>query len=167
MHSIKMAIDPSSTSFAVVVEMPDRSIFYRKYELTTKNSPMTCGYALRIFTRLIRVTLPLNNPNPDWPWEKMHKVAFIEAPIVGRGGVHSTMVQAFLNGILQGVLVSEGYEVELVHPGTWKKALVGKGNAEKADVVRVIRRRWPTISTGFGDDQDLFDAAGILLARTS
>lgn len=89
----------------------------------------------------------------------VNRLAYVEAPIVGRGGVRSTQVQSFISGVVQAVLVSAGFTVYLVNVQTWKRVICGNGHASKADVVAVVSRRWPT---GRNGNQDFSDAAAIL-----
>lgn len=46
---------------------------------------------------------------------------------------------------------------------SWKKATVGKGNAEKSDVSNWLDDRYPLYSSQCGDDQNLVDATCIAL----
>ena len=77
---------------------------------------------------------------------------------MGRGGVKSTMVQAFVSGAVQAVLYDLGIGVHLVPVGTWKKATVGKGNATKAEVKQWVEMKYPTLK---GEGQDILDAAAL------
>lgn len=50
------------------------------------------------------------------------------------------------------------------HPSMWKKALCGNGNADKAEVRRVVTEREPALAALCGEDEDRYDSLGIALA---
>jgi Holliday junction resolvasome RuvABC endonuclease subunit len=88
---------------------------------------------------------------------------FVEAPLVGRGGVSSTLPQAYVSGALQGALWSRGANVSLVNVSRWKKVVIGKGNATKANVAEAVRLRWPDLYRRTKGDADCIDAVAIAL----
>jgi Holliday junction resolvasome RuvABC endonuclease subunit len=73
------------------------------------------------------------------------------------------MVQAFTSGAIQGALHERGCITQGANVSSWKKAVVGKGNATKEDVGESIRLRWPALYTEVAGDQDLTDASAIAL----
>lgn len=91
------------------------------------------------------------------------RMAYIEAPLVGRGGAKTTVVQSYVNGVVQACFVKAGFTVELVYAQIWKKVICGNGGASKSDVGRRVRSRWPSVSRACNGDQDLTDAAAICL----
>jgi len=97
-----------------------------------------------------------HNDKPLW--------VFVEHPLVGRAGAHATIVQAQVQGIVLGLALRYGaagaYEVNVK---TWKKAIVGNGNADKDKVAQWVRDHQPALAALAGDDQDLLDAACIAL----
>lgn len=93
--------------------------------------------------------------------ESVISQAYIEAPLVGRGGVKSTLVQAYVNGAVQGMLAEDGWAVHLVPVGTWKKQVVGKGNATKEDVAVWAAARKTGVVTASKNDQDVIDALAL------
>jgi len=98
------------------------------------------------------------------PWPITEPVeVFIEWPVLGRGGFRSTIVQAFTNGAIQGTFHERGCVTQGANVSSWKKAIVGKGNATKTDVSQAIRLRWPSLYQRVAEDQDLCDAACIAL----
>lgn len=90
-------------------------------------------------------------------------VAYLEAPLVGRGGVRSTLVQAYVSGVAQACLELAGIRTKLVQTKEWKKTVVGNGGASKDDVRSCVERRWRSVAGHCGSDQDLFDAAAICI----
>lgn len=99
------------------------------------------------------------------PRGTVRRLACIETPLVGRGGVTTTMKQAYVGGVIRSHLYLAGFEVSDINVSSWKKALTGRGDAQKADVARVVRIAWPKIGGLIGDDGDLADAAGICLVH--
>ena len=98
------------------------------------------------------------------PWPVTESIqAYIEWPVLGRGGFRSTMVQAFTSGAIQGALHERGCVTKGANVSSWKKAVVGKGNATKEDVSKSLRLRWPALYAEVGGDQDLCDASAIAL----
>lgn len=94
------------------------------------------------------------------------KVAWIESPVVGRGGPQAALVQAFVSGVVQACFVKAGFKVHMVHQSTWK-AWLGvsptaktKGNV-KPDVVRAMRAQFPKDWSTASGDPDILDAAAI------
>ena len=78
---------------------------------------------------------------------------YVEAPVVaGARNLQATI------GIAEtvGMVLSLGYPATLVPISTWKKAVVGKGNAKKEDV-----EAWYSSTGGTLKGQDFYDAAAI------
>lgn len=91
-------------------------------------------------------------------------VLFIEQPLVGRGGVHTTLVLAQSAApVVLSALSCGSNGVYDVNVGTWKKAIVGHGNASKDEVGEWLRDNRPSIYELTEGDQDLIDASCIWL----
>lgn len=89
---------------------------------------------------------------------------YVEAPVVGRGGARPTVLQAQVDGIVQVAAVRFGHlGVYSVNNKTWKKDVVGNGNADKSDTKSWLAAHHPVLADLCGDDQDLVDAAGVAL----
>lgn len=86
---------------------------------------------------------------------------FLEAPVVGRGGAHATIVQAFVSGAVQAAFLELGWRVHLVNVQRWKKHVAGTGRADKDDVERALADVWPVGWDAADGDADLIDAAAI------
>jgi hypothetical protein len=98
------------------------------------------------------------------PWPVTEPIqAYVEWPVLGRGGFRSTIVQAFTSGAIQGVLYGRGCTTQGANVSSWKKNVVGKGNATKEDVVQSLRLRWPSLYREVAGDQDLCDAACVAI----
>lgn len=90
--------------------------------------------------------------------------AFIEAPVVGRGGARPTILQAQVDGIIQAATVRYGLRGGYsVNNKTWKREVVGNGNASKAEAAAWLATHHPVLADVAGDDQDLVDAACVAL----
>lgn len=85
----------------------------------------------------------------------------VEAPIVGlsrnlRTGLHLGMVA----GALAVAARQTGAPTEFVEPSTWKKAVVGRGNANKEQVAEWLEEHKPELFKK-ATNQDLIDACCI------
>jgi hypothetical protein len=89
---------------------------------------------------------------------------YVEHPLKGRGGVHATIVQAQVQGLVLGTSVlfgaSGAYHVNVT---TWKKDVVGHGGADKDRVRGWLEVHHPDLAGLAGDDQDLVDASCVAL----
>ena len=85
--------------------------------------------------------------------------AYIESPVVGRGGALVTIQQSFVSGVVQLCLQRHGWSVDLVNVQSWKKHVVGSGNSNKQQVSEWFALNHERESRLFGGDQDLTDAA--------
>ena len=98
------------------------------------------------------------------PWDaNIPRHAFVEGPVLGRGGFRSTMVHAFTSGAIQGALHNRGCFTHSANVSSWKKSVTGRGNATKPEVGAAVQLRWPTLHARAGGDQDLYDAAAIAI----
>lgn len=80
---------------------------------------------------------------------------FVETPMVGRGGARVAIQLSQTQAVV--LLAAEhvgafAYEVAV---GTWKKAVVGKGNAKKHEVAEFARETWKELEA---ESQDVIDA---------
>jgi Holliday junction resolvasome RuvABC endonuclease subunit len=89
------------------------------------------------------------------------RLMFIEEPLIGRSK-RATIVQAYVNGVVQEVAMQHGYTPIMVHVSEWKKAVIGNGSATKERVAQVMVSGVPELC-GYEDDQDVIDAAAIMI----
>lgn len=151
---IVIGVDPASTKLAFVALYKSQHIT-RFYNRIGRSGAEACSAGWEhssYFVEFVRST---------WPGIPIN--AFVEQPVLGRGGVRSTMVQSFTSGAVQGSLHSSGCDVTLANPSTWKKKAVGRGNATKEDISKWLRLRWPSLHAAAGGNQDLMDAAAIAI----
>lgn len=164
-----VGIDPSAKKIALVaketvlnVQRAESFILYKGRETQTPETIFRAMVAMREYLTAIA---PLIGDGP--------RHAFVENPIVGRGGVTTTMKQAYVGGVIRACLVEAGFTVHEVNQSTWKAHLgantrVNKGKGkqtehQKANVYRAVKIRWPKIEGLIAGDGDLTDAAGICL----
>lgn len=90
-------------------------------------------------------------------------VVYMELPLVGVGGVHSTIVQSQVGGAVMAAVKNSlrPTPLKMVNVGTWKKQVIGNGAAKKPEVAEWLEKNWPEAYDLAGGDQDLIDAACI------
>lgn len=88
---------------------------------------------------------------------------YMEAPLVGVGGVYSTIVQAQVGGAVMAAVKNSlrPTPLHMVNVGTWKKQVVGNGQSKKPEVAEWLEKNWPEAYHEAAGDQDLIDAACI------
>ena len=145
-----VGMDISASRLAMVALT--EPISFEKVDFRTPWVPEVCAHAEAVameFVAKLQVKY-------DWNGD-----VWIEAPLVGRGGVRPTIVQSFVSGAVQSGLIKIGASVTLITVGEWKAEAIGNGNADKAFVARRLRSRWPDESALVADDGDLLDALGV------
>lgn len=154
-----VGIDPSAKKIAIVAACPLLLVSHVEafvlYKGTAKQTPESLGRALDAMAQFL-VWADQAAPHGE-------RYAWVEDPLVGRGGVITTMKQAFVGGIIRATLVNAGFKVYGVNVSTWKKDVCGTGLAKKPDVLRCVKTQWPKVEPLIGTDGDLADAAAICL----
>lgn len=151
---IIIGVDPAASKVAFVAICLDEFVS-RAFTRLGKSGGVACWGAWNTTERFV-ADLP-------WPLEGRELHAFVEAPLVGRGGVRSTMVQCFTSGAIQGALSGLGFTTQVANVSSWKKHVVGKGNAKKEEVAKYLRLRHPALHAASGGNQDIIDASCIAL----
>ena len=151
-HWCIIGVDISSSRLAMVaLTDPLRAL---KVNFRTPWVPEVCAHAQAEAAEFVaRVQNEL-----DWNGD-----VWIEGALVGRN-VQTTIVQSYVNGAVQAGVVSVGARVTLIQPSAWKVAVTGNGSADKAQVARRLRLRWPDHSKAARGDEDLVDAFAIAIA---
>jgi len=93
-------------------------------------------------------------------------MVWIEDVLIGNNRKYSIGLAQTLGAVLSDlgqVRLHNGLDTRLVNNKTWKKHLLGNGNASKDDVKNYIREVHSEYAPLCGDDQDLFDATCIAL----
>ena len=122
--SLVIGIDPASAKLAIVA-LHKEEFAYRTYAKLGPSGGPACHNAARAVGRFVQTSIPAS-------WKSGRLLAFIESPVVGRGGVRSTMVQCFTSGAVQGVLYGLGFHTQIANVSSWKKRVVGKGKDRKS-----------------------------------
>lgn len=158
MSALILGIDPSSRKIAIAATnlgLPVQTLrAYNLYRTTEKQTPESLARALDYMEETVE-ELAGSFQGERYAW--------VEDPLVGRGGPVATMKQSLVQGIVRGVLARSGFTVYGVNVSTWKKAVAGSGRADKDDVRRAVRAAWPKVSVLIGNDSDLADAAAICI----
>lgn len=153
-----VGVDPSAKKIAIVAHHPvlysTAAQAYVLYKNSEKQTTASLGRAVAAMEKFLEYIQP---------WSGGPKYAWVEDPLVGRGGALTTMKQAYVGGIIRGTLANAGFKVYGVNVSTWKKEVCGSGRAQKPDVARAVRMRWPKVVPLLGGDGDLTDAAAINL----
>lgn len=159
--TLVVGIDPSAKKIAIVSTHTTLGTIsthaFPLYEKgTTRQTPAALANALRDMRKFLQ-------------WAELiapqgtRRLAWVENPLVGRGGVGPTVKQAFIGGIIRAVLADGGFEVHDVNVSTWKKEVCGSGAAQKPLVVQTVKQKWPKADALIRGDGDLTDAAAIAL----
>lgn len=93
-------------------------------------------------------------------FSKLEAAAYLEAPVVGIN-VQSTIIQAQVGGAVIAAAQTAGVPLYLVNNSSWKKKVLGKGNAKKEEISALLREIWPEAYAVASGDQDLIDACGV------
>ena len=152
--NVVIGIDPASTHMAFVAIHGD-DFLVRVNKKLGKSGPEACHNA-QVMTKEVIVECQ------EYFGEK-NLVAFYELPVLGRGGFRSTIVQCFTSGAVQATLYDFGIQTHTANVSSWKKAVVGRGNADKGQVAESLRLRWPALYTASAGNQDAYDASCIAL----
>lgn len=154
-----VGIDPSSMHLACTVVRPKMGelvvAWGKKYDLRKPGKgwePQGAGEILYIIEHLFNDSIGLG---PD-------DVVWLEEPVMGKS-VRPTIVQSYVSGMVQGTVARTGARIHLVNNKTWKKVVVGNGNASKEDTTAFLKRHFPSCVRICGADQDLYDAAGLAI----
>lgn len=151
MKTVVIGLDPSSKKIAMAISIGGRKPTLRKWALN-KDLVIACFESYRAVRRAVRL----------YTQKGYRVVLFIEEPVVGRGGVYSTLRQAKTHGAMVAGGMAGGAAVRAVNNQSWKKGSVGKGNASKDQIRDWLRDSWQVMYLACEGDQDLMDALGIL-----
>lgn len=150
-----IGIDPSSRKLAAVVNVlgdPEFDVHIK--HLPAKLPAETCLLAYAWVRRLCH----------RYSSEGYDVRCYLEAPISAgaKGGVKALLPQAQVSGaLLAGAMSVRSASIDLVSIQTWKKQVIGKGNATKTDVKQWAAQYWRAIYESNPSDQDVLDAAAI------
>lgn len=118
-------------------------LHYLPYELPEGDDEYVKSYKVYQICRMIEYILKSHQP-----LRKDDKVqVFIEGVSYGSVGSRALVDLAGLNFAIRNVVINMGIPLRVVPPTSWKKELIGNGQATKEMVVDI----WKRLSGGFGD----------------
>ncbi len=148
-----IGIDPSSAKLAVVSSTRGREQFDYHVSKLSMDKTEAAGQAFVYMRDYFQLLL-------DGGWEPY---VFQEAPVMGRGGAHATVVQAQVGGAIMAAASVSKVPLRLVNNQSWKKRICGNGGINKEEVAARMRDIWPELLEHAGKDQDMIDAGAINL----
>lgn len=146
--TIVLGIDPSSKKLAFCLT---DSVRDKIFTLTTISLP---AGALQATGAAYRGAFSFFQKN------KEDLVVYMEAPVVGRS-VGPTIIQSQVGGAVMAAAENARVPLYLVNNMTWKKIVIGKGNAKKEEVAEKLREIWLEAYAASSGDQDLIDACAV------
>lgn len=148
-----VGIDPSSAKIAIMISVNEGKP-YKMVKALAKGGDIAavCLAAFRYVRAAVR----------DLKADGHRVYLYLEEPVVGRGGAYTTIRQSKVNGAILAAALSGGAEVHGVNNTTWKKSVVGNGNAGKPMIKEWVRLNWEYAYDLAKGDQDVLDAACIL-----
>lgn len=159
--TLVLGCDPSAKKIALVVQEDvlniHRAEAFILYKGTEKQTPESIHRAMQVMTEFLTGIHGLTTGG---------RFAWVEQPLVGRGGVSTTMKQAYVGGVIRACLVEAGFTVYDAHPSTWRAGLgINSRGTEptKAATRQVVAATWPKVMPLVDGDSDLTDAAAIAI----
>lgn len=152
--TLVVGIDPSSKKLAMVMSQSKKGSFSTNVKKLSQDHTLACGQAYEHVYELLGELM-------DDVDEEVH--VYMEAPIMGMGGAHPTIVQSQIGGAVMAAVSRRHTPLTLVNNQSWKKRICGRGNINKAEVVERMTEVWPDLVEFAGKDQDLIDAGAVNL----
>jgi len=155
---IFIGVDPSTFHVAIVARSSGGKLLHcRKEHMRTAKEPFVpqtiANAADMLYTTLAEIAEQRDDPLS----------VYIEQPLVGRGGVRTTVNMSMVVGSLVTAARWGGATTHVVNVQTWKASVVRRqfANATKGEVADAIKALWPEAYEAAGGDQDLIDASSI------
>lgn len=147
---IVLGIDPSSYKIAVVATN-DTDVDYNLHvvHLSKARKPLACTQAFNFIDALMDT------------YSDGEVLAYLEAPVLGRGGARATIPQSMIDGAIITAFALRNVPVVLVNNKKWKKVVCLNGNSNKLMIASTVKQIWPKLYEEVDGDQDLLDAACI------
>lgn len=163
--TIAVGVDPSSQRMVAVIGRvgeTSNDVVVDAIRLGASKDILERAQAAYEWGRALGTTLlQLADPGED-------VIVAIEQPLLGLGGAHATITQSIVHGAVAVGIASRGVPVKQINNKTWKKNVIGNGNANKAmiaDWCKDMQFRFyeRTASDSGKPDQDALDALCIWL----
>lgn len=149
---VVIGIDPSSRKIAVTVTRNHEPAIRMQTKTLPKDIADVC---LVSFTYVRWMTKEYVDAGDQ-------VYVFIEEPVVGRGGVYTTLRQAKAHGaMVAGAKSVPGANIHTVNNQRWKKVVLGNGSLGKPEIKRRMYEVWRDAYDASQGDQDLIDSAAI------
>jgi len=94
-------------------------------------------------------------------YTKIANYAFVEEPLIGRGVRSSLQIAQTAGAVMSAMGGLLAIDSRFVDNKTWKKQVVGNGNASKEMIEEWLKRTHPAYAALCGSNQDRIDAACI------
>jgi len=116
------------------------------------------------------LTVPKTQRHTELSWlcggiktyTRLADLIVVEEPVIGRGVQSSLQVAHTFGAVLATIGETHPHtNVVTVSVASWKKAVVGKGNASKEEVRCWLEQAYPAYAVLCGSDQDRIDATCI------
>lgn len=157
--------DPSSKKIAFFASQPiTLTNVAQGYIISKKNN---AKYEPGNLLRAERASLDFLRTANSMAPAKAERFLIIEEPLMGRGGVRTTVVQSLVSGVIQKCFYEAGYTIYMVNLQTWKAhfGIAGKttkGGKAKTNFTKLaLQGEYPKEVMACGDDHDLLDSLGI------
>jgi len=155
-----IGVDPSAKKIAIAGEETiTGTLLSRSYILYEKGQTrQTIESIHRALTNMRHFAEAYESVSP------LSRIAYVESPLIGRGGTSTTIKQAYVGGIIRACLAEAGFTVYDVHVSAWRRELgiTAKTTKDiKAATLQSLRLRWPKMAALVESDPDLVDAASI------
>lgn len=153
MEQVVIGCDPDSKNFSVVVTINDRLVAMRQKRLPDNVPVSRRNFVVMKWVRSIC---------KEYGGEGREVHFFIEAPFVSPKTIRAAIPLGRLNGsALCGALDGGAVTSQDIVIQSWKKDVVGNGNASKPQIAQWAKECWPAVYDKAAGRQDLIDAAGI------
>lgn len=147
-----IGVDPSTNDIACVAISDDVTLV-RSYPLHGRDITTRIAGAFHVPQRFVQYVYDQTGELP--------KLVVLEAPVAMRGRQTIIKLAQISGALIAGFDNVMGTPPLLVQSGSWKKEVVGKGNANKQQVEEWVRDEWPEFHRRSAGDQDTLDAACI------
>ena len=153
--------DPSSKKLAFYILIPGGKKSGQSLPMAFKLRPDKDRYSPKSAAEAGNACMEVLLELEHFKEAQVHPVLFIEEPVVGRGGIRSSLVQAYINGVVQDWFTRADFEVRLTHQSTWKSGLGIPQRGGKESVREKMDELYPDDVRACGSDGDLLDAAAL------
>lgn len=147
-------VDYGTKRIAIAIITSDGGYDQHILDISTQTKTDDTVGEISILTAYLETTLQRYKPD----------LVAIEQPIQGASrNVRVGLLMGMVAGALSVISNYSGADVTIVAPATWKKSVIGRGNADKTDVSRWLELNHPGWFQSCVKNQDIIDATCIAL----